>query len=326
MSNTVTSQELESAHQEVMKDLYKDIKFLRFGEDGCFLPKVYKEDADNYRTMAVRPDDVWVATFPRSGTTMTQELVWLLMNDFDYDTASKIDLTSRYAFLETKRVGLLTIVYKSIDPELLEKVNKHRWSYDAVTNVPSPRFIKTHLPFSLLPENLLDGKVVYVARDPRDVAVSYYHMSRLVMANTGDFKSYWNLFVKDLVVYSPYFSHVKAAWAARHHPNMLFIFYEDIIKDLPAAIMRIADFLGKEVTDEQVARLCEHLDINKFRKNESVNRSDLSKINPAAETFIRNGGAGGWRQHFDEEMAAQAQRWMRDHLTGSDLRFPEHTS
>ncbi|XP_047988845.1 luciferin sulfotransferase-like isoform X2 [Leguminivora glycinivorella] len=284
MSNTVTSQELESAHQEVMKDLYKDIKFLRFGEDGCFLPKVYKEDADNYRTMAVRPDDVWVATFPRSGTTMTQELVWLLMNDFDYDTASKIDLTSRYAFLETKRVGLLTIVYKSIDPELLEKVNKHRWSYDAVTNVPSPRFIKTHLPFSLLPENLLD------------------------------------------VVYSPYFSHVKAAWAARHHPNMLFIFYEDIIKDLPAAIMRIADFLGKEVTDEQVARLCEHLDINKFRKNESVNRSDLSKINPAAETFIRNGGAGGWRQHFDEEMAAQAQRWMRDHLTGSDLRFPEHTS
>lgn len=66
---------------------------------------------------------------------------------------------------------------------------------------PSPRFIKTHLPISLLPPKLLDtAKVVYVARDPRDVAVSSYHHSRLfkVINFPGPFKDFWNLFVKDL--------------------------------------------------------------------------------------------------------------------------------
>ena len=43
----------------------------------------------------------------------------------------------------------------------------------------SPRLIKTHLPPALLPRALREAsrpKVVYVARNPKDVAVSYYHM------------------------------------------------------------------------------------------------------------------------------------------------------
>ena len=47
-------------------------------------------------------------------------------------------------------------------------------------NRPSPRFVKSHLPFSLLNPRLLDVcKVVYVARNPKDVCVSFYHHMRL---------------------------------------------------------------------------------------------------------------------------------------------------
>lgn len=72
---------------------------------------------------------------------------------------------------------------------------------EETAKLPSPRFLKTHLPMSLLPPNLLDTtKVVYVARDPRDVAVSYYHLSKLfkVSEYLGDFKSYWGFFIKDM--------------------------------------------------------------------------------------------------------------------------------
>lgn len=68
----------------------------------------------------------------------------------------------------------------------------------------TPRFIKTHLPMSLLNPKLLDtAKVVYVARDPRDVAVSSYHCAKLykVIRFPGGFKEFWNLFYKGLCKY-----------------------------------------------------------------------------------------------------------------------------
>lgn len=79
-----------------------------------------------------------------------------------------------------------------------------------VATMPSPRIIKTHLPMTFLPPTLLDTcKVVYVARDPRDVAVSYYHLTCSIQAFnfTGDFKAYWSLFVKDLSEYFNSFSY-----------------------------------------------------------------------------------------------------------------------
>lgn len=84
------------------------------------------------------------------------------------------------------------------------------------------RFIKTHLPFSLLPPNLLEIgckvrgvlvrkhktiyqllffiKVIYVARNPKDVAVSFYHLNRLIRTQgyIGDFPKYWDYFERNL--------------------------------------------------------------------------------------------------------------------------------
>lgn len=64
------------------------------------------------------------------------------------------------------------------------------------------RIIKTHLPFSLLPPNLLTSgcKVIYVARNPKDVAVSFYHLNRLFRTQgfQGDFTKYWFYFENNL--------------------------------------------------------------------------------------------------------------------------------
>jgi hypothetical protein len=68
--------------------------------------------------------------------------------------------------------------------------------------MPSPRFIKSHLPLSLLPPSLIDTcKVLHVARDPRDVAVSYYYHNKMfnVVNYSGDFKQYWNDFINNKI-------------------------------------------------------------------------------------------------------------------------------
>lgn len=70
--------------------------------------------------------------------------------------------------------------------------------------VQSPRFFKTHLPISLLPPNLLDTcKVVYIARDPRDVAVSFSYHTKLFKYTdeTKTVKDTWELLMKDLSKY-----------------------------------------------------------------------------------------------------------------------------
>ncbi|XP_052737493.1 luciferin sulfotransferase-like [Bicyclus anynana] len=201
-------------------------------------------------------------------------------------------------------------------------------SVKEIQNIPSPRFIKSHLPVSLLPPSLLDTtKVVYVARDPRDVAVSFYHHHKLMRVITADkdFKTFWNYFITNKILWGPYFEHVLEAWEHINDDNMLFLFYEDMIKDLPKTIKLVAKFFSKSITEEEINRLVDHLDIDNFKKNKSVNMKDMQKFGLFSKDgdFIRKGKSGGWREYFDEEMTAQADEWIATHLRDTDFRFPD---
>lgn len=74
--------------------------------------------------------------------------------------------------------------------------------YEFIPNITDRRFIKTHLPFSLMPPSVMNeqAKIIYVARNPKDVAVSYYHLSRLYRTTgyVNDFDTFWNHFENDL--------------------------------------------------------------------------------------------------------------------------------
>lgn len=66
----------------------------------CIMPSKYRLHADRIRNLPVYEDDVWIVTFPKAGTTWTQEMVWLIDHDLDYNTASSVNLTERSVFLE----------------------------------------------------------------------------------------------------------------------------------------------------------------------------------------------------------------------------------
>lgn len=73
--------------------------------------------------------------------------------------------------------------------------------YQVLNNLPSPRYIKSHFPLSLLPGILDVGcKIIYVARNPKDVAVSWYHLNRAIKTQgfQGNFEEFWNYFQNDL--------------------------------------------------------------------------------------------------------------------------------
>ncbi|XP_026277572.1 sulfotransferase 1C4 isoform X1 [Frankliniella occidentalis] len=310
--------------------------YVRISDKGYFFPSKFATEMPHFVNFKARPSDTWVVTYPRSGTTWTQEMVWLLANDLDFDTARSVPLNDRFPFFEFSG-----FFHEATTREFLEHnagsterqqavLDMATPGYRLLANAPSPRFIKTHLPFTLLPRNLLNSgaKVIYLARNPKDVAVSFFHMNRLILTQgyTGDFETYWNYFQNDLHAWTPYWSHLEEGWQRRTHPRVLFMFYEEMRKDTPAAIRKVAHFLGKQLNDEQEARLGNHLDIVNFRKNPAVNSEalyDLGIMRRDEQAFIRKGEVGGWKNYFTPELEAQADQWIAENLAKTDMRFPD---
>ncbi|XP_046448178.1 sulfotransferase 1B1-like isoform X1 [Daphnia pulex] len=282
---------------------------------GFVMPPTYGENAEKIYRMKPRTDDVWLLTFPKCGTTWTSELLWLLKNDCNFETAAKIQLHSRAPFLEMPYLSAVSGPMKNF-----------LMTVDKVEKLPSPRVIRPHLPFYLLPPELLDTtKVVYVARNPKDVIVSYYFHHKLIKVHgyTGTLDEFAEFFINDEVVYAPFFPHILDAWSKRHHPNMHFMFYEDMKKDLRGEIEKVATFLGKSYSDEQLGKLTEHLKFENFQKNESVNSESGKKFGAMNEDgrFIRNGKTGDWKNHFSPELNSRIDEWIEKNLAGTDLKF-----
>ncbi|XP_063225199.1 sulfotransferase 1C4-like [Bacillus rossius redtenbacheri] len=311
--------------------------FVQVGPARWLLPSKYERQAAGYRALPLRPDDVWVVTFPRSGTTCTQELAWLVDHDLDFDTARRVPLGERCPFLEfscllDREVKREVLAQNTDDARacaaLLDEWDTPGYKLAALRD--SPRHFKTHLPLSLLPPALLDTcKVLYVARNPKDVAVSYYHHNRLltVQGYQGDFPAYWEYFQQDLLIGCPYWTHLAEAWENRNHPNMLFLFYEDISKDMEGSIAKVSDFLGKRLSPRLVAQLANHLHIDNFRNNPSVTAvfEIRGLVRQGEQGFIRNGKVGGNDGYFTPELNARANRWIRKNMLETGIQFPHVT-
>lgn len=74
--------------------------FVQIGSEKWFMPASYIDYAETIHNFEIRADDVIIATLPRTGTTWTQEMIWLICNDLDYETAKTKILNERFPFLE----------------------------------------------------------------------------------------------------------------------------------------------------------------------------------------------------------------------------------
>ena len=64
------------------------------------LPKTFLGDFERIKNFKVYDDDIWLIGLPRSGTTLVQEMLWLMMNDYNYEAAKEVDTYNRAQWFE----------------------------------------------------------------------------------------------------------------------------------------------------------------------------------------------------------------------------------
>ncbi|XP_011302984.1 sulfotransferase 1C4-like [Fopius arisanus] len=303
---------------------------------GVRLPENFSKFRDEIENFEIRDDDVWVCSFPKAGTTWTQEMVWCLGNDLDFEGA-KADLFQRFPFFEIAAV-LDYSAFRRKNPD--DKSKKHAMtSLEFCRTRASPRFIKTHLPFHLLPRDLREGKtgakIVYVWRNPKDTCISFFHHSKLLGGFRGDFQIFCRLFLADKLLCCPYWSHILGFWNNRDNlrAKMLWLKYEDMKSDLSSIIHKTSEFLGKSsLSPENLQVLEDHLSFTKMKNNPAVNKEEwieyIKQFNLTTKPgkFMRSGEVNQWMTGMSPEMSQKFDDWTSNHLKSSDLTLWKYFS
>jgi len=104
--------------------------------------------------------------------------------------------------------------------------------------------------------------------------------------------------------------HVIDFWNARIEQNILFLFFEDMKRNLKQEVKRVMKFMEKQFSQDEIDILCVHLSFDSIKNNKMINKEDVVKqvsamhgkeYDPQNFTFIRKGKVGGYKKELTEE-------------------------
>lgn len=180
--------------------------------------------------LKLRPDDVIISPFGKSGTTWLQQIVHTLRTrgDMDFDDISRV-----VPWIETSSA-------LGIDLDAEQKSN--------------PRAFKSHLDYETIPKG---GKYIVSIRNPEDALNSMYKFMEGWFIEPGSI-SLEEFALKRFIASQSYWKHLVSWWAHRNDTNVLMLCYEQMTVDPDALIRRVAEFIDVPLDDELLAITLEH--------------------------------------------------------------------
>lgn len=220
--------------------------------------------------------DIFVVSYPKSGTTWLQYIVYLLVRHRGLGPDDR--MTERFPHLE--EVGA-----------------------EPLASLPRPRLIKTHLQRGMTPFSS-GARYLVIVRNPFDCAVSFFHHTRGFPKHydfsEGTFADFFECFLAGEVDFGDYFDHLGSWIAEAQRDNVLFLSYEALCESPAVEIRRIAGFLGPEIaagvaTKAALEGLIGETSIASMRRDQQRWASARPDWAPA---FVREGRVGDWRSLF----------------------------
>ena len=254
------------------------------------------------------PHDVIVCTYPKCGTNWTMQI------------AHQIAMRGHGDFEHIHDVVPWPDFAKQ---ELLVPLADDSARKAAPTGL---RVIKTHLEWERVPYTK-EARYICILRDPKDAFVSQYHFIRDVFFGPlmPTVAVWLRMFFSDAAPFV-WEEHLHGYWKNRHLPNLLILTFEEMNRDLPAAVHNIAAFMDVELTEEEFDTVCKK---SSFAYMKAASRKftppAISPWSSPNRQMIRRGASGGSSELITLEQQRFIDAKCRAGLQrlGSDFPFDD---
>jgi aryl sulfotransferase len=263
----------------------------------------------------------WLASYPKSGNTWMR----LLLTNYLRNADEPADINSldggpiasaRQAFDDSVGIEASDLTQEEIEryrPFVYEQMSEH---------AREPLYLKVHDAFTYTPygypliSKAATAGVIYLLRNPLDVAVSFAHHSvspveRMVrkmgdpdFAFVSNPKSLHNQLRQRLLTWS---GHVTS-WVDEPGLRLLVVRYEDLKADTVAVFSEMIGFCGLDKDPLRIKKAIRFSQFEQAQKQEAEH--GFSEKMPGAEAFFRKGQVGSWREELTAELA---KKLITDH-------------
>ncbi len=265
-----------------------------------------------------RPDDIFVCTPPKSGTTWMQSICGMLIfNDPQVNPGN----------------GTISRWLDSAFNDLQEL-------FSCLETQTHRRYIKTHTPLDGI---IYDPRCTYITvyRHPLDVAFSVQNhlknmkngvVDHLIIDDMNEGLKDWigkafdpkqNIgeTLESLVVHYKSFNDWRAL------PNLHFFHYEDMKRDLSGSVERLAEIFGYDVDAAFIEAVAEAATFSNMKKNaEKFAPSADRKIWKDNAQFFESGTSNKWEGVLSDDLLDQYSDRMNGLLDRSDRTWLENGS
>ena len=259
-------------------------------------------DSTVWNDFKFRDDDIVITTYNKSGTTWMQQIVSQLLFNGETD----IDTQAMSPWIE-RRIPPKDVKLAAVEAQT------HR------------RFVKTHLPVDAVVYSP-KAKYVYIGRDGRDVLWSLYNhhsmatedMYKALNDTPGrigpplehppdDIREYWHTWLdKDGFPYWSFWDNVRSWWGIRNLPNILFVHFDVLKRNMPEEMRRIAKFLEIPIDETKWDAIVEHCTFDWMREHgEKIVPLGGAVWKGGVKTFLNKGTNGRWRETLTDAESAE---------------------
>ncbi|XP_049916643.1 sulfotransferase 2B1-like [Epinephelus moara] len=271
---------------------------------GIFLPVYFhtSQSLKYFEKFSFQPDDIIIASYPKSGTTWMQEIVPLIVSGGDPASVETLPNWDRVPWLEENRIGILNIHKR-----------------------PSPRMFTTHIQYNMIPPSFFEVKprVINVMRNPKDVFTSYFYYSEMSSNWVSPGSQFLHKFLDGKVAYGSWFDHVKSWLNAEDKEHIMYISYEEMIMDLKDTVARIAQFLQKFLDAEVIEKIADRCLFKNMKKNNMSNYKSVPReqLDQTKSEFLRKGIVGDWKNQLTVEEAEYFDAVYKDKMKDVQYKF-----
>lgn len=244
-----------------------------------------------------RPSDVFVTTYPKSGTTWMQQIVHGLRTRGDMD-------------------------FEEIGAVVPHLEAAHDLGVDLDQPDFFPRAYKTHFMAHEAPRG---GRTIALLRDPSDVVVSFYRFFEGWMFEAGAIDL--DRFALEFFCHGSgsglYWAHLASWLRRRDDPQVLLSSFEAMKRDLSAVVERVAAFIGAPPNAVEIATRQARLEFMRAHERQFDDhllreaRDPVCGLPPGQTSKLRAGRIGDGAGALGEPVRDRLRELWREHIEGA---------